>query len=329
MNMDTGSANSIATESRQRGSGLPSASIIIPTKNRAGDLVIAVESILRQLVLPAEVIVIDQSPDDEGRRQVQALFTDAPGAIRQRVQLCYIHDPGIAGAAVARNAGIERSTSEVLVFLDDDVILEPEFLERMLAVYRDYPSVDAVSGVVTNYVRPPLSSLALRTLFYRGPFDDERQRIYWNADRLRDSDPIPARKFGTGGMGIRRLSLGPVRFDSHLKGVPAGEDVDFCCRLGAACKLVIAPRSRYFHKRSPANRDRAHWLQTEVHAAYYLYLRNWRTGVKNRLCFAWLNVGFFAVCVAGCLRRRSLGPWRALRVGIRKGRSDGLSNQVG
>jgi|SRR5216684_4270503 len=323
MKKKTEATNSIATEGRRRGFSLSSASIIIATKNRVTALTIAVESVLHQVFLPAQLIVIDQSPNDEGRRRVQALFADAPEAIRQQVQLCYLSDPEIAGVEIARNVGIERATSEVFVFLDDDVILEPEFLEQMLAVHRDDPSIDAVSGVVTNYVRPPIVSRAFRALFYRGPFDDERQRIYWDAEKLRDSSPIRVRKCGTGGLSIRRSSLGPLRFDSNLKGMGGGGDVDFCYRLGAGCKLVIAPRSRYVHKRSPVNR--AHWLQTEAHSAYYIYLGHLRTGIKNRLCFAWLNLGLLAACFGSCLRRRSLDPWRALRTGIRIGRNDGLA----
>lgn len=303
--------------------GYASVSIIVPTKNRAEDLAEAVESILNQEVLPDELVIVDQSETDEGRKRVEQVFAGASAGVCERIALHYIHDTTITGSAQARNLGIERSTKEVIVLLDDDVILEPAFLKEMLDVYRDDATVDGVSAIITNYDKPGKLRRAYVWLFRRGPFRDERQRIYWNAERLRTAAPIIVRKFGAGGMSIRRDSMGPVRFDSQLKGVPGGEDVDFCCRLAGNCKLVIAPRSRYVHKRSPANRPEVHWLQRDVRSQYYLYFRNWRSSVVGRLCFAWLNIGFVLMAMIMGARTRSVEPLRALWRGIQIGRQDG------
>ena len=73
---------------------------------------------------------------------------------------------------------------------------------------------------------------------------------------------------------------------------------------------------------SQANRADTHWLQKQVRAAYYVYLRHWRTKLKNRLCFAWLNVGFVAVTLVGVCLSRSMRPWRAFREGVRIGTED-------
>ena len=222
------------------GSGVPlttegnlATSIIIPTKNRQDDLVETVRTILAQRVLPEELIIVDQTPDDVGRLRVEDLFATSDERVRRGVKLLYLHDPTIPGAAVARNVGMDRATREIFVFLDDDVILDPGFLKELLQVYRSDSAVAGVSGTVTNYSRPGLLSFAFTSVFYRGVFYDERQQIYWNSDALQNSDPIPVRKFGAGGMSIRRDAVGKTRFDPHLNGVPRGEDIDFCARLGA------------------------------------------------------------------------------------------------
>ena len=51
-------------------------SVIIPTKNRAADLVIAVRSLLAQTVRPAQVVVVDQSSDEAGALPAKAEFAD-------------------------------------------------------------------------------------------------------------------------------------------------------------------------------------------------------------------------------------------------------------
>ena len=122
---------------------------------------------------------------------------------------------------------------DILLFLDDDVLLESDFLREMLAVYEHDPAVAGVSGIIINYERPAAWQRALLQVFWQGPFHDERQPIYWGADRLRDHSPIRVRKFGTTGMSLRRTALGNLRFDPRLKGAWPGEDVDLCCQLGA------------------------------------------------------------------------------------------------
>ncbi|MBI2292902.1 MAG: glycosyltransferase, partial [Betaproteobacteria bacterium] len=79
-------------------------SAVIPTKNRPRDLANAVLSILTQSRPPDELLVIDQSPDDESQRRVDALFAPA-----QHTTLVYVHDPRIAGLVAAKQAAVARA----------------------------------------------------------------------------------------------------------------------------------------------------------------------------------------------------------------------------
>jgi hypothetical protein len=67
-------------------------------------------------------------------------------------------------------------------------------------------------------------------------------------------------------------------------------------------------------------------MQRQMRSLYYLYWKNWDQGVKNRLCFAWLNAGVVLLVTLGSLRRGSLEPWRALRAGVREAKSIFLQN---
>ena len=85
-------------------------SVIIPTKNRPVFLAEAVRALLAQTTLPDELIVVDQSDDDRGRREVTALNAALPAARRPR--LIYVLDRSINGAAAARNIGFDRATGD-------------------------------------------------------------------------------------------------------------------------------------------------------------------------------------------------------------------------
>jgi GT2 family glycosyltransferase len=291
-------------------------SAIIPTKNRPDELLLVVRGLLAQSVLPSQVIIIDQSESDEGRILVEHEFNDAPENIRQSIRLDYVSDARITGLAVARNRSMKIALGSVWLFLDDDVELESDFVEQLLKVYSASPDAGGVSGVITNYLPPSRTFRLWASIFFRGPFHDERQPIYWNCDRLRNARPIPVHKFGGGLMSFRADLMGGRTFDTNLTGVSLAEDVDFCARLPKT-KLLITPGARLVHKRNAVGRAQDHWLRAEVQASYYLYGRNWKHGFKNRLCFFWLNIGFGAMIAMLCIKRRSLEAWHSFNAGRR------------
>lgn len=295
---------------------LPSLSIIIPTKNRPSDLKLTVESVLRQSVRPTELIIVDQSQSDESKRQVERLYAEAPPLVRETIRLSYIWDAGISGLPFARNRGMEITQGDIRLFLDDDVVLEPNFLEELLTVYEQHPYVSGVSGIITNYRRPSWAYRLWASMFVRGPFHDERQPIYWKADRLREAEPIRVTKFTGALMSFRADAIQGHRFHG---GILDGEEVDFCRRLGSDAVLLIAPRARLVHRTSPIGRSQGHWLRGSGQSSYYLYHRNWRTGFRNFVSFAWLNLGLGLAALLASARRGSLAPWRALRDGAREG----------
>lgn len=292
------------------------ATVIIPTKNRPDDIALALSSLFEQTVLPCELIIVDQSQTNATRDCVYSLYEAQALRIR-RMSLKYIHDPSISGAAVARNAAMDCATGAYWVFLDDDVILEPEFLAELLNTYRDRPNVTGVSGIITNYPVPPWRTRLFRRVFKHGPFRDERQDIYWHADTLRESEPIAVSRMGGGLMSFRASEVRGLRFDSQLRNTSEGEDVEFCHHLKGWGRLVVNPRARLEHKKTPAARAQEHWMRPEVRGITYLFRRLWNTNPAYRLCYAWLITGYTAMAMAACLRRRSLGPWRDFSAGIR------------
>jgi GT2 family glycosyltransferase len=284
--------------------GSVSVSVIIPTKNRSHDLEATIHSLAGQTRLPDELIVVDQSP---GRSLTKPIA----------IPLQYVHDPNIDGAVAARNIAMDMAKGSIWLFLDDDVVLEPKFIEEILAAYS--PDVVGVSGIITNYSPPPRGRLLWDTIFMRGPFEDVRQRIYWKSAKLADAKPIRVHQFGSGLMSFRASAIKGVRFDGNSKGPSPGEDLDFCAQIQRNGILLIAPKARLVHKKTPQARTDVHWLSVHAQVHYYLHRRHWRSGFWNNICFAWLKVGYALAATLSCIKRRSSDSWRAWREGALEG----------
>lgn len=289
-------------------------SVIIPTKNRSADLARTIETLLQQTVQPLELIIVDQSREPTFTRQI-------------KIPTVCIHDPTLSGAAVARNTSMRVARGDIWLFLDDDVLLETNFIEEILKAYG--PNVTGVSGIITNYSNPPLKQRLWETIFQIGPFRDDRQGVYRRASQLRDSGPIRVRQFGGGLMSFRASAIRNHQFDTNLTGASPGEDIDFCAGLPKQSVLLIAPKARLIHNRSPENRDSTHWISVVAQVASYMRERHWRDGFWNNVCFLWLNVGYaIAVTVSG-IGYRSLEPWRAWRHGTKKAKRLARANRAG
>jgi len=302
--------------------------VVIPTKNRSYQLQDAVRSVFRQTVLPSQIVVVDQSRDATGRRLVEEALAAAPQEVRQTVTLDYVLDSTIPGLTWARNLGKERvSGADIMLFMDDDEDLEPNYIEEILVAYRRLPDAAGIAGVVVNYPLPPAAFRIWSIIFARGPFRDERQPIYWHAERLRQHKPIAVAKLGGGLMSLKTAVARSAHFDTRLRGYALAEDVDFSCRIQPA-HLYIAPAARLRHNHRHSSRDGMHWLRGHAQAQYYLYEAHWRHDFKNRVRFAWLNCGYALAASLASLKRVSLEPWRALFDGVSEARRIGEAGDM-
>jgi GT2 family glycosyltransferase len=133
----------------------PSASIVIPTRARPAYLEVALASILPQAqAAGVEVLVIDD-----------AVASTAMRALVERLGARYEPNSGSFGLNVARNTGVERSTGELVVFVDDDVRVRPGWLRALLRAAEENPDVE----VFTGPIEPRLEGSRLRTCGREGP----------------------------------------------------------------------------------------------------------------------------------------------------------------
>ncbi|HEX5905732.1 MAG TPA: glycosyltransferase family 2 protein, partial [Propionibacteriaceae bacterium] len=99
----------------------------------------------QQLLQAAESVRGQTAPVDE-----VLVVIDHNDALRHRAEhampwVRVIASSGPSGLSGARNTGIAASSGEVVVFLDDDAVAEPDWLSHLLGHYRD-PTVLGVGG---------------------------------------------------------------------------------------------------------------------------------------------------------------------------------------
>lgn len=117
----------------------PTVSIIINTDGRAKSLRNTLDS-LRYLKYNSFEVVVVYGPTPDGTRDLLSQWTS---------EVKTFHCP-VRNLSQSRNIGIAHSAGEILAFIDDDAIPEPEWLNDLIPAFND-PLVGAAGGPVYNH----------------------------------------------------------------------------------------------------------------------------------------------------------------------------------
>lgn len=120
-------------------------SVILPTYNRSGCLVAAMNSVLGQSHEDLELIVVD----DGSTEDIESVVREVGD---QRIR--YIRRARNGGAAAARNTGLGHAKGEYIAFQDSDDLWLPGKLQKQFALFSSVPShVGVVTGAKIIYGR--------------------------------------------------------------------------------------------------------------------------------------------------------------------------------
>ncbi|MDA0195298.1 MAG: glycosyltransferase family 2 protein [Bacteroidetes bacterium] len=112
-------------------------SVIIPTFNRTKFLTEAVISVLEQTVLPHEILIINDGSSPEFEHDLEKIASLSP-----LIEL--INNDTQKGVSFSRNQGIEAASGAFISFLDDDDILEMNFIKRGIAEFNENEKADVL-----------------------------------------------------------------------------------------------------------------------------------------------------------------------------------------
>ncbi|WP_265501148.1 glycosyltransferase family 2 protein [Paracoccus beibuensis] len=255
-------------------------SLIVPTYNRREVLLRVLPLAFAQTVPPEQVVIADSSHDwQDTREAVQTLAREYP-----HVRLDYLHATE-RSSATQRNLACRHATGDIIVMIDDDSFLYPDYVERLLEVY-DADTSGRVVGV--NGVNVPVmpnaqasgsqaseglmrkaapsqhvGSLSQRVMQYEWgrwisrnilfqgmhalflKYDGPRNTVI--PEEIRHLD-LAAMTFMSGhGLSVRRNVALAEPLDSSLRFYAAGEDLDASYRYGRHGILMRANRARLHH----------------------------------------------------------------------------------
>ena len=290
---------------------------VIPTRNRPEDLERAVLSICAQSRPADELIVVDQSPGDESRTRVEKALATASRPAR----IDYGHDPRITGLVDAKRVAVARARGDLVCFLEDDVVLERDYLQMIERGFESEPAMAGTCGIVTNL--PPLPPLYFRFFhfFHRGIFRDPRVGV---TGVVKGSGlPLIPSEYLSGGLSAyRREVFEAVSFDVANQFF-ALEDIDFSTRVARAFgpRLFINPNARLEHRMSPVNRGVLGARQERKVREFIVFYKKRRNVGARPAHLALLGIGLFLEAAYQAVRSRSFGPvpgffrglWRGAR----------------
>ena len=241
--------------------------IIIPTYNRAKDVLALIDSIKKSDYYDFRVVVVDDCSSDNTLAAIKNSYPDVLVLSNQKN----------LGASASRNLGIKKFIKETnyFLFLDSDEIIEPDTISLLLKAANKDEQIAA----------------ATPSVYY---FDEPTKKQYgevdvglltgWNYSKADKKTDKPWLVKSCGGNflikagAVKKVGLFDEVFHTFY------EDADYSLRvIKAGYKIIYAPAAKVFHKTPILNKKAAtkKWLG---HA--YLTARNKIIFMrKHSLCF--------------------------------------------
>ena len=291
-------------------------SVIVISYRRDEEIVHCLRDLAAQVCTTAfEVVLLLQKYPDGVPEQLAERF-------REMMPLSVFHAADGLGVHGARNAGLARSTGEIVAFLDDDVRVPCDWVETLASYYADQ-AVGGVGGFVQHPGNRRLSTRILRPIL---GLSAHRYRIDWGGfhaipwashpERDQDADWLSGCN-----MSFRRVALEDVRGFDEGYGDYGYDDVDVGLRIRrAGWRLVSTRRLSVQHYPSGVNRAS---LPDLVQAEEARRVRFVRRAIGHRRAWRWrylarFSVHLIAVTLQGVARGCPTLPLRAVS-GARRG----------
>ncbi len=115
--------------------------LIIPTRNRRDYLEKLIKNLEEQTQKPDEIIIVVHEEDSKTKHFLDRLDTYLPVKYKKTT----------GGSSRGRNVGIHNSTGQILVFIEDDVLLEDEYIENVKNIFNQN-DVSIIAGYTLDIV---------------------------------------------------------------------------------------------------------------------------------------------------------------------------------
>lgn len=289
-------------------------SIVTPTFFRPAEIVELLENLSKQTVLPFELIIVDGAPPDEieTEKAVKNAIEILPFTVK------YVRQTG--GTAIQRNAGIDLAGGNFIALIDDDIRLEPDFLEKMMVGFEqdNSKSVGAITGFITNQNFDGENSLRwkwyrklhLLTTFIPGHYD---YQTGIPINRYMQPPHAALREIHCMGAGCavwrREVFDSGLRFSKFFADYGMLEDAHLALSAGKKWKLLENGAAHCLHLHSPKGRVNRKRIGFKCVVNYYFVFLDIVGPLTIRQKFRFWRYQAFEFLRIGtsAIRRRRLG----------------------
>ena len=231
-------------------------SAILPTIGRHELLQLCLESLAKQTVPVAEVVVVHCGDDAETK-----VMANDPRWRKAGMDVRYFRYPE-RNCAQQRNFAIQQAKYENLLLIDDDVEVDPHWVEELFKPIWTDSQVGATMGRIVNQsiARPTFFWRVYRTIMHGRVKGFEPGRLVGaalpNGFPTSAEDPIRCEWIAGGASALRREAFESVGgFASFFTGSSPGEDLDLGYRLSRRWKAYYIPSATCTHYQAPSGRE--------------------------------------------------------------------------
>jgi peptidoglycan/xylan/chitin deacetylase (PgdA/CDA1 family)/GT2 family glycosyltransferase len=303
-------------------------SVVIPTKDRSEVVIGAAAHLADQELAPVAIVIVDASSPP----------LEVPADLRDRlaskgIALVVAHD--LPSTAAQRNHGADLVETPLLLFMDDDMQLPPNYVSGLVARWKAHgfdKLTGAVGGMDGVFVTPRRFDRLFRELFQLHLYDPEAASTsFRRSQKLRFTRPegevfIPAAS--TAAVLYRTALVQKHRFSERFDGYVLGEDIDFSTRLTREGPILHVPDVRCVHTSGPAQpQSSQRWHHRGRHEAYFR-LRRLEPGMAATAAFTASVIGELVGATIDSVREREPHALHFLR-GLRAAVADARADQRG
>nr|WP_315142973.1 glycosyltransferase family 2 protein [uncultured Flavobacterium sp.] len=274
-------------------------SLIICTYLRAEPLLQLLKSVKEQTKYPDEILIIDGSTNQDTEVIIGNNSFDNLNY--------YSVSPQHRGLTKQRNFGIERvaADSEVVCFLDDDIVLTPTYFEELLKTYQIFPEALGVGGYIIDETK---------TEFVGEEYQPKTDEFYFDGWKRKDGSRFVLRKklgldsdcppgysslyshgrsvgflppsgktyevemFMGGVSSFRKKVFDTLHFSTYFEGYGLYEDADFTLRVSKTGQLYLNTAAQLYHYHDASGRPNSYkYGKMVVRNGWYV----WRTKNAN------------------------------------------------
>jgi GT2 family glycosyltransferase len=264
--------------------------IIIPTYNRCDDLSTTLQSVFHQTKCPKEILIID---DSENEFISDLVTKEMSHFVSSGINLKYFRNPHQKGSGIARNYGMSIANEEIILFLDDDVILDKGYIAEIIKIYEQFPEVIGVQGYIINNKHISKFRFLYNKIFFLYNQEKNSCRVLISTNVVYPSvvnDVIECEWLSGCNQSYRKNILTNFKFDENFKRYSLKEDVDLSYRIfkNNPGSLRLTPNAKLIHKATGVARMPGKTVRyMEYVHSFYLFYKNMDPDLIKTIKFYW------------------------------------------